>query len=63
MCLSHRHTFGVSFLSGSVHSTFYCFKIAAVFIQWWERMVPWNGRVKQEFYTQIDVVCLMASSE
>ena len=26
-------------------------------MQWWERMVSWNGRVKQ------DDVCLMASSE
>ena len=30
-------------------------------MQWWERMVPWNGRVNRLLYA--DDVCLMASSE
>ena len=34
-------------------------------MQWWERMVSWNGRVKQDLYIYIyaDDVCLMANSE
>ena len=31
-------------------------------MQWWERMVSLNGRVKQDFYMQM-IVCLMANSE
>ena len=30
-------------------------------MQWWERMVSWNGRVKQDFY--MPMMCVMANSE